>query len=31
MLDSCIKGSRELQTVQEMVGSRNNEWGATRI
>jgi hypothetical protein len=31
MLDSRIKSSRELQTVREMVGSRNNEWGATHI
>jgi hypothetical protein len=31
MLDSRIKSSRELQTVREMVRSRNNEWGATRI
>jgi hypothetical protein len=30
-LDSRIKSSRELQTVREMVGSKNNEWGATRI
>jgi hypothetical protein len=26
-----MKSSRELQTVREMVGSNNNEWGATRI
>jgi hypothetical protein len=31
LLDSRIKSSRELQTIQEMVGSKNNEWGATRI
>jgi hypothetical protein len=31
LLESRIKSSRELQTVQEMVGSKNNEWGATRI
>jgi hypothetical protein len=31
LLDSRIKSSRELQTVREMVGSNNNEWGATRI
>jgi hypothetical protein len=31
LLDSRIKSSRELQTVREMVGSKNNEWGATRI
>jgi hypothetical protein len=31
LLDSRIKSSRELQTVREMVGSRSNEWGATRI
>jgi hypothetical protein len=26
-----MKSSRELQTIREMVGSNNNEWGATRI
>jgi hypothetical protein len=31
LLDSRIKSSRELQTVREMVGSKNSEWGATRI
>jgi hypothetical protein len=31
LLESRIKSSRELQTVREMVGSNNNEWGATRI
>jgi hypothetical protein len=31
MLNSRIKSSRELRTVREMVRSRNNEWGATRI
>jgi hypothetical protein len=31
LLESRIKSSRELQTVREMVGSSNNEWGATRI
>jgi hypothetical protein len=31
LLESCIKGDRELQTVREMVGSKNSEWGATRI
>jgi hypothetical protein len=31
LLDSRIKSSRKLQTVREMVGSKNNEWGATRI
>jgi hypothetical protein len=31
LLDSRINSSRELQTVREMVGSKNNEWGATRI
>jgi hypothetical protein len=31
LLESCIKSSRELQTVREMVGSKNNEWGTTRI
>jgi hypothetical protein len=31
LLDSCIKSSRELQTIREMVESKNNEWGATRI
>jgi hypothetical protein len=30
-LESHIKSSRELQTVREMVGSKNSEWGATRI
>jgi hypothetical protein len=31
LLESRIKSSRELQTIQEMVGSSQNEWGATRI
>jgi hypothetical protein len=31
LLQSRIKSSRELQTVREMVGSKNSEWGATRI
>jgi hypothetical protein len=31
LLDSRIKSSRQLQTVREMVGSKNNEWGATHI
>jgi hypothetical protein len=31
LLDSRTKSSCELQTVREMVGSKNNEWGATRI
>jgi hypothetical protein len=31
LLESRIKSNRELQTVREMVGSNNNEWGATRI
>jgi hypothetical protein len=31
LLESRIKSSRELQTVREMVGSNNNEWGTTRI
>jgi hypothetical protein len=31
LLDSRIKSSRELQTIREMVESKNNEWGTTRI
>jgi hypothetical protein len=31
LLKSRIKSSRELQTVREMVGSKNSEWGATCI
>jgi hypothetical protein len=31
LLESRITSSRELQTIREMVGSNNNEWGATRI
>jgi hypothetical protein len=31
LLESRIKSGRELQTVREMVGSKNCEWGATRI
>jgi hypothetical protein len=31
LLPSRIKGDWELQTVREMVGSKNSEWGATRI
>jgi hypothetical protein len=31
LLKSRIKSNHELQTVREMVGSKNSEWGATRI
>jgi hypothetical protein len=31
LLESRIKGDRELQTICEMVGSKNSEWGATLI
>jgi hypothetical protein len=31
LLESHIKSNRELQTVCEMVESKNSEWGATRI
>jgi hypothetical protein len=31
LLESHIKSNRELQTVREMVESKNSEWGATRI
>jgi hypothetical protein len=31
LLESRIKSSRELQTVREMIGRNNNEWGTTRI
>jgi hypothetical protein len=31
LLDSRIKSSRKIQTIREMVGSKNSEWGATRI
>jgi hypothetical protein len=31
LLDSRIKSSRELQTIREKVGSKNNEWGATHV
>jgi hypothetical protein len=31
MLGSRIKSDRELQTIREMVGGKNSEWGATRI
>jgi hypothetical protein len=31
LLESRIKSNRELQTVREMVGSKNSEWGSTRI
>jgi hypothetical protein len=31
LLKSHIKSSHELQTVREMVRSKNSEWGATRI
>jgi hypothetical protein len=31
LLDSRVKSNRELQTVREMVGSKNSEWGTTRI
>jgi hypothetical protein len=31
LLESRVKSNRELQTVREMVGIKNSEWGATRI
>jgi hypothetical protein len=31
LFESRIKSNRELQTVCEMIGSKNSEWGATRI
>jgi hypothetical protein len=31
LLPSQIKGERDLQTVREIVGGANSEWGATRI
>jgi hypothetical protein len=31
LLDSLVKSNHELQTVRKMVGSKNSEWGATRI
>jgi hypothetical protein len=31
LLESRIKSSRELQTIREMVRSKNSEWGAIRI
>jgi hypothetical protein len=31
LLESRIKSSCELQTVREMVRSKNSEWGTTRI
>jgi hypothetical protein len=31
LLSSRIKSDRELQTIREMVGGKNSEWGATRI
>jgi hypothetical protein len=31
LLESRIKSSHKLQTVRDMVGSKNSEWGATRI
>jgi hypothetical protein len=31
LLESRIKSTLELQTVREMVGSKNSDWGATRI
>jgi hypothetical protein len=31
LLESCVKGDGELQSICEMVGSKNSEWGATRI
>jgi hypothetical protein len=31
LLESHIKSNREPQTIHEMVGSKNSEWGATRI
>jgi hypothetical protein len=31
LLNSRVKSDHELQTIREMVGSKNSEWGATRI
>jgi hypothetical protein len=31
LLGSRIKSDHELQTVCEMVGGKNSEWGTTRI
>jgi hypothetical protein len=31
LLDYRVKSNRELQTIREMVGSKNSEWGSTRI
>jgi hypothetical protein len=31
LLESRVKSNRELQTIREMVGSKNSEWGTTRI
>jgi hypothetical protein len=31
LLQTRIKGDREIQTIHEMVGRKNSEWGATRI
>jgi hypothetical protein len=31
LLNSRVKSDRELQTVHEMAGSKNSEWGATHI
>jgi hypothetical protein len=31
LLSSRIKSERELHTVRELVGSKNNKWGTTRI
>jgi hypothetical protein len=31
LLSSRIKSNRELQTIREMLGSKNSEWGATCI
>jgi hypothetical protein len=31
LLQTRVKGDRELQTIHEMVGRKNSEWGATCI
>jgi hypothetical protein len=31
LLNFRVKSDRKLQTVCKMVGSKNSEWGATRI
>jgi hypothetical protein len=31
LLNSRIKSDHEVQTIREMVGSKNSEWGATCI